>query len=522
MKQLKFSEINENTSLYEQTDYSVLFDFDIQELPAAYNGILKMITPNVGVLNFGNSVGSLNFFGKSIRVESRKIRSYQYNEMLMYISEKMAELPFTINSASKKLAEITEIRSGKVLYHTFLILRYIILNADVNLEGAFEYVFRNPSRRREKERSEIDAWELSCITSDTLIDLAAKPERLVVLNRGSRLAGTDVSLYLSNGKPDRYFPNTVTSYRLVNTLDTPENRFIKNFLIICEDLLYTFKKGLSESGILAAEELSLETGLMIEKIETLLSNPFFDEIGAFSGFTGYSAVLQMRHGYKEILKFYNILQSAVRIPVFEDSIEIAVENKDIAELYEIWAFFKILELIEKVTGTQAISANLYNVSDYSVAVKHCASVVYKYRNQTITVWYNKSYSHADRGSYSLTMRPDIVVEIADSLYIFDAKFRLNGIDWDKDEESKGSDLSFRNDDIYKMHTYKDAIKGVKTACILYPNRDDSKDGLFWEDEVEKCSGVGAFSLVPDKWPVKLEDFIRENVIRIRNDDTLSS
>lgn len=515
MIQLKFNEIDDSMVLYEQTDYGILFDFEVYELPSTYNWILKMITPNTGVLNFGNCVGNFDLFGKVIRVQSKKISIEQYEGMLMYITEKMAELPFTKNNITSETAEIDEARSDKVPYHTYLILRYIILNAEVNLEGAFEYIFRNPSRRMERERIETDTWELSCITADTLIDLAAKPERLTVLNSRNRFTETCASFHLSRGKQYRCFPNTVSSYSLVNTLDTPENKFVKHFLILCENFLYAFRKRLSESNILNNIEISLEAGRMIEKIEFLLMNPFFDEVGTFIGFTGYSAVLQMRNGYKEILKFYNLLQSAIRIPIFEESSKIIIENRDIAELYEIWTYFMIVELVEKVVGTQAIAANLYNVSDYSVSMKFSANVEYRYHEQKITVWYNKSYSHIDRSSYSLTLRPDIVIEKTDGLYIFDAKFKLDCINWY--DESKEKDFTFKNGDIYKMHAYKDAIRDVKTAFILYPNKDDSQDRPFWEDEEQTC-GVGAFSLVPDKYPKKLEDFIREKVIKVQDND----
>jgi len=147
----------------------------------------------------------------------------------------------------------------------------------------------------------------------------------------------------------------------------PENRFVRHFLVICENILHSFKEKVSERSALNGREILNEIGEMDEKINSLLANPFFNDVGDFTGFPGNSTVMQKRQGYKEILKFYNLIQSAVSFPMFEDSIRLAVENRDIAELYEIWAYFRIVDLIGEITGSHVISANLYDITDYSVS-----------------------------------------------------------------------------------------------------------------------------------------------------------
>jgi len=509
MEHIRLSEITDGRVFEEQTDYVLLLDCSTDETPSKYRGILRMFTHDVGVLNFGNCVGRFDFFGKAIEVRSKKISSEQYTEMLIYISEKLAELLFSFGNLAKDTAEIDETRIGGVLYHTYLILRYIILNHEENLEGAFEYIFRNPARRMKRERAEADTWEATHITVDTLIDLAARPERLVVLPGGNRLVNTAVSRYLSRGVSESRFPLTVTTLRAVNTLDTPENRFVKHFLMICENILYSFRKRIAEISALNGMELVRDIGIMSEKVNMLLVNSFFNEIGEFTGFPGNSTIMQKRHGYKEILKFYNLIQSAVRFPIFEDSIRIVIENRNIAELYEIWAYFRIVDLIGEIIGSQPVSANIYNVSDYSASLKYNACVIFNHLGRKIAVWYNRTFTRSNGGSYSLPLRPDIVVETVNGLHIFDAKFRLRAVDWD--EETQEMDYTFWNDDIYKMHTYKDAIRSVKTATILYPNEDADKSWMFWDDK-EKHSCVGAYALLPGRSPDRLKDFIEKFVI----------
>ncbi|HHT18826.1 MAG TPA: hypothetical protein GXZ72_04640, partial [Methanobacterium sp.] len=63
---------------------------------------------------------------------------------------------------------------------------------------------------------------------------------------------------------------------------------------------------------------------------------------------------------------------------------------------------------------------------------------------------------------------------------------------DLDEETK---KKFKYGDLYKMHTYKDAILKTEGAYVLYPG-DDRK--IFEVNENEPIPSVGAFPLTPGK------------------------
>lgn len=57
------------------------------------------------------------------------------------------------------------------------------------------------------------------------------------------------------------------------------------------------------------------------------------------------------------------------------------------------------------------------LGDVCVAIMLCLALF------ALSVWYNRSFTCSNGGSYSLPLRPDIVVETSDGLYVFDAKFR---------------------------------------------------------------------------------------------------
>ena len=82
---------------------------------------------------------------------------------------------------------------------------------------------------------------------------------------------------------------------------------------------------------------------------------------------------------------------------------------------------------------------------------------------------------------------------------------------DRDEMSR---RKYKDGDIYKMHTYKDAILRSEGAYILYPG-DSSK--VFRGVEDEKIPSVGAFPLTPGKLGEEeneLASFIKA-VLRLR-------
>jgi predicted component of viral defense system (DUF524 family) len=514
MEQLIFSELSEKTMLYEQTDYGILFD-DIQVIPECadgYKGILRMVSPNTGVLNFGNCIGWLDFFGRTVSVQSKKISQECYESMLVDICGKMAELPFNFNSPTFEPVEIDTSGSASILYHSFLILRFIILNADTNLEGAYEGVFKNPSRKIEREVYECNTWEATNFGVDTIHSIVTRPDRLYTLNETNRLCKTHLSQCLSQGKASSSFPEKVNGIKPSSSLDTPENRFVKYFLEFCSGMLHAFKQRLAGFKLLNGSFLVCDIRRMLEVIEVLQIHSFFHEIGEMRCVPFNSTVLQKRSGYKEILCFYNLLQSSIRIPFFEEKTRLVIENKDIAELYEIWTYFRLVELVEELFGVPPSKADILTEDEFKAFLQQSVFVEFYKSNHRVRVWYNKTFGRK-RGSYSLALRPDIVIETPMGKYIFDAKFKLECINWDNIEEEKG--FTFKNGDIYKMHTYKDAIEGVKIACILYPNKDTGRDKVFWESELDS-TGVGAFSLLPDVEPTGLKNMLKEIITKIYN------
>lgn len=500
---LKYSDIDDNYVFYELTDYYIEFDTGVVEYGESHNGVIKWVTTNLAQVNFGNSIGKFSLMGKPIKVTSKKISIEKYEEMLMELTNSMAQLPFDFNKPTYEDITIDTSNTANITYHAFLVLRCIILNPEVNFEGVFESIFKNPSRKNELKDIECNVWEAHDLNPKIIISMISNPKNIEVIRDAPSLRNSSIARKLKGADDTLFFPMKVNQSKVINSVDTPENRFIKHFLKCCHGMLYNFKELFACTKCFCKSEINNDIKGMIEVVEELLSNHFFNEIGEMTSLPFNSTVLQKRSGYKEVRCFYDLLQSSVRIPIFEEKLKLIIENKDVAELYEMWTYFEVIKIVESLTGIAPEKVELIEENDFKAYMQKGIATTFKTDSKEIKIWYNKTYG-CKSGSYSLPLRPDVVVDIEGELYILDAKFKLVSLNLDEVEEEKG--FTFKNGDIYKMHTYKDAIEGVRFAGILYPNPNSCTADLFWENESEML-GVGAISLVPGVKPTGLMDVL---------------
>ena len=72
---------------------------------------------------------------------------------------------------------------------------------------------------------------------------------------------------------------------------------------------------------------------------------------------------------------------------------------------------------------------------------------------------------------------------------------------------------FKNEDIVKMHAYKDAIPNTIGAYVIYPGINNE---LYYENE--SCvKSVGAFGLIPGEEKTnKISEFIKNSIVTLTN------
>ena len=361
-----------------------------------------------------------------------------------------------------------------------------------------------------------------------LINMFNASDRFTSLKSGHPLLTTNLGQKIFNKTGKNLYPTEAIEERKHLTVDTNENRFVKHFLQtiprrlnVLRDVLTSERKSYLNPDI----EQHLEE--MTQKIAAFLADPLWHDVGGMVFIPVSSQVLHRREGYRQLFQLYSLLQLTSKCDFFnKDDFQNLLETKDTPTLFEYWSFFVIKEILDGQLKMKSCRSIIYD-SPLEQNVEPGICINYE---GGISLWFNKTYrGSSDRqpgdcfvdieksnGSYSHNFRPDIVLERNDKLLIFDAKFKgkQGGFYGESDD---GSTFSCKEEDIDKMHCYREAIKGVTGAYILYPGERAVVYSA--HDAMGIYHGVGALPLHPEtgERPVQrhLEDIkqiIREFII----------
>lgn len=323
--------------------------------------------------------------------------------------------------------------------------------------------------------------------------------------------------------------NYRSEYKTLST-NTAENKFFKHAV---SQTLRRFKKVKSfiekRFSNSITDPFKVELNIIEKQFETISANPFFRTIDEFQGIKQESLVLQKATGYSTIYKSWIMLNSGLK---FLEGIQ-KIELKNIADLYQIWCFLEIKNVLQNLLGKD-------NPDDVDLAEIQIDDFVFKIErgvkskvsfNKTngeiIDLFHDFSYDTSESQnvkSFTVNQRPDIVLRITKNdlkekyvlTYLYDAKYRLAS------DEKEGSPDLPTEDSINQMHRYRDAIyyvnkekvkpeKEVIGAYILFPGSGEIETikNLDYYKSIESVN-IGAFPLRPNDYTNRslLEDHLK--------------
>jgi len=396
-------------------------------------------------------------------------------------------LPFDLGSP-------TEFPTAEYPYPPSLIfiLHTLAQNADTLIQ-ALQTIWHNPYRKLKTEERWVLLNEATNVDVDTILMMFHHPEYLCKVYSGGFLKKLADKL---NG----YIPEKVFQRHVIETLDNPENRFIKHFidtiLFFCEELKRQNYWEKAKSHQSKLEEL--ENYVRYLRVDSL-----FSDVGDMTIFPASSQVLLKRDGYRECLNIYRLLNLS-RIPIFHE-LQDAIDNRRIDKLYEYWCFFELSKRLAEVIAKDNSKPRF----EIKKTKEGRFEIVKAYLGNGYELVYNQTFE-----GYSGNFRPDFALVKSNKPdkpeIVFDAKFRFDlkpSENPKKEEEETLTNGNFENlvkgEDICKMHTYRDALK-CRAAVIVYPGKEEE----FYHESKEKkkielkellCSsicGVGVLGMKP--------------------------
>jgi predicted component of viral defense system (DUF524 family) len=497
---------------------------EIATLLAAVAGLGVRVSAQSAIVKFGNVVGTfaLGQLG-ALRVVCGKWGEDVFDALLDDLTDRALALPFSATQVAGLPHDRSIADRDDVLLHAFIYARHILLAADRALPRALELVVRDPHRRFSPERASVDLVSVRRVDARTIARVAMGADGVV---RATGHAAQSALAHALRG----HLPVYVDVPRVENTFDTAENRFVLEFLGQLRGIIDRVER-LARSKAKPASfwtRAVTDCEAMRRVLGPLERHDVWNDVGRMGHVPIGSSVLQRRRGYKDILRHHLALRAAARIPYDRTTVEKLLGLKDVATLYELWCYFAVVDVVGEVIGRRPDYADAMNVKD-EVDLGYGFRVAW---DRGPTVHYNLSFTPkkaSPHRSGSLWLRPDIVVDLERDgqreLHVFDAKLRIDGMTLlDEPDDSAGDDaetnpLSFKNDDIAKMHAYRDALPHVRSARVLYPGNEACEFPAI-EPDARDADGVGAVPLIPGASSTHLVKLLRR-ILELDNLDVVA-
>jgi predicted component of viral defense system (DUF524 family) len=341
-----------------------------------------------------------------------------------------------------------------------------------------------------------------------------------------------------------FTPRRIPQRTKRETFDNAENRYVKGFLHDLAELLVTLHEAcIVDERWIPAEEVER----WLQAVYEWMDNGIWAGVGDLSSMPENSQRLQKSAGYRDILRTDIELRDALELP-WEQTRETADtllgDVKPVSTLYEYWCYFTVRNILKGLYGPDITAGkNMVFQSAGKLSMRLTETTggrgaVFQENlpeGAAVHLFFNRRFRPQSEepwgqwsGTYSVSFDPDISIAVhmptATHWLNFDAKYRLERFQWEDAAQEGEAELSssqqqaYRQDDLNKMHCYRDAILGTRGAYVLYPGQSLETAVPFLRRAVTPRRGfsfpsVGAFPLRPgsEEQQATLREFIRDSV-----------
>lgn len=442
----------------------------------------------------------------------------EYQLMLEEIVEHSMDLIMQYNVPIEQTYESgIEQVSDKELYQRFIFVRSLFKNQE--FEEAIQKIISNPATKWDLEIEERDVRSIRRFTSKNVRELVSGSNRI---NLPDPIGG----LFS--------IPAKISSNRKVESIDTPENRFIKHILSGFQDFCESIFPKLIQANL--AQEAD-EVRNFTQRLNNLLNQPFFNDINRPNTLKINSPILQRRSGYRELLRAWLRFHVTAKLSWKFDSNQddlFTGGKKDVASLYEYWVFFVLFKTLTEKYGDYSPKSPDKWLEGLIVPDKFGLGLTlqegktrafeFTYnqgkRPLNIKFYYNRSFpgnrkydENKGYGSYSKSFRPDYTLSIWPSEFAqmvaeekeaivhihFDAKYKVD-YSFFKEEVPIREDAEGNSSKSEEGQTEEE----IKTSQIVQKIKKEERQGIYKNIDLYKMHAYkdairrsgGAYILYP--------------------------
>lgn len=300
------------------------------------------------------------------------------------------------------------------------------------------------------------------------------------------------------------------------TINTIENQFFKYCVFYVLQKFISIKNTLMGiSGNRITDDFKLELEKVEKEFSVITHHPFFKQISEFRGLRQESLVLQRASGYSSLFRAWIILKKGID---FLDGVN-KIELKNIADLYQIWCFIEMKNMIQLILNKKPEEVDLAEIliDSFTIQLRSGRNSRVSFRKENgdlIELYHELRFTDNvfdNTLSHTVNQEPDIVLRITKNelkenlkfTYLFDAKYRLISDDTENAKDYPPDDA------INQMHRYRDAIfyqdnedsgkpkKEIIGAYVLFPGSDytEEVEKLYFQKSIPKVN-IGAYPLLP--------------------------
>lgn len=456
--------------------------------------VVEVLSTRLVLVRFGNAVGRLagGPLGP-LDVVSGKLDADGFDRLLNDVARRAAALPFAAGTSTQSTFSQSEALRPPP-YHALVFLRAAMAPDapdDQALLPALRDILARPHLRFVRARREVGVGAASRIDAKALLDVVAGRWPLERAQRSGRVAAK-----LRGRLPQRV--EETTAHR---TLDTPENRFALHVIDLALELLDEVRAAAIEARRSSVEA---EARTLAARLEPFRSHRMWTDVGQLTRIPAGSTVLHGRAAYRTLFLLHSRLMLGARLPQRDDTVHGLLEVKDVARLYELWCCFEVIDAVSQHLGDPIEVGEVRRgrlaldvvEDDYAAVWRDGTTVVYNPRF--------KRSGRVGRRSYSVPLRPDIGLWVPDGeggrdLHLLDAKFKVNWTATLDGEDDDGRAGRAKRADLYKMHTYRDAL-GARSVWVVYPGTERR---FYATERGTELDGVGVVAHGPGRSPEHL-------------------